>query len=47
MKIQISKIRPNPNNPRKIITPEMINNLAESIKTVGLMNHQGTGTDHG
>jgi ParB-like chromosome segregation protein Spo0J len=32
MKIPISKIRPNPNNPRHIIRPELIDDLAASNK---------------
>jgi len=38
MKIQIYKILPNPNNPRKVITPDMTDNMAASIRTVGLMS---------
>jgi hypothetical protein len=38
MKIPIDKIRSNPNNPRKVILPEMVDNLAASIRTVGLMS---------
>jgi ParB family chromosome partitioning protein len=38
MNIQISKIRPNPNNPRCLLRQEMIDNLASSIAEIGLKN---------
>lgn len=36
--IEISKIQPNPQNPRHVITPEMVESLARSISSLGLLN---------
>ncbi|MDD3996004.1 MAG: ParB N-terminal domain-containing protein, partial [Bacilli bacterium] len=35
--IEIEKILPNPNQPRKIFNESAINELAESIKTFGVI----------
>jgi len=35
MKIPISRIRPNPNNPRHVIKPSALDGLAANIKSVG------------
>ena len=36
--LPLSQIKPNPNNPRRVITPEMIDNMAASLNSVGLKN---------
>ena len=46
--IEISKVKPNPNQPRKIFDQEALNDLAASIKTHGIIqpivvNKQGNG----
>jgi len=38
MKMAISKIHPNPDNPRKLITQEMTDDIARSLAEVGLKN---------
>jgi len=38
MKIPISRIHPNPNNPRKLIIQEMTDDMARSLDVVGLKN---------
>lgn len=36
--ISLGRIKPNPENPRKVITPEMVDTLAASLGAVGLKN---------
>ena len=37
-KIPLAQIKPNPENPRRLIRPEMVEGLAASIQAVGLNN---------
>src|SRR5882757_665606 len=38
LELELKKIKPDPNQPRKLFNPDKVNELAQTFKTVGIIN---------